>query len=262
MKHTQKILISLFLGVVTLAATLGCGDSKDPSAPAPSGPVTTTITSSTTTETPKIAGANAPTSTTAPTNSDEEPVKASPSPTDEKLAPEDQPKDGEKVAVIETTQGQIVFRFFSKKAPNTVDNFQKLANKKFYDGTKFHRVIPQFMIQGGDPNTKPGGEANGGPGQGGPGYQIKAEFNDTHHDVGIVSMARSNDPDSAGSQFFICVADAGFLDGKYTAFGKVVKGMDVVNKIVNLPRDSNDMPNPGHESVMKSVRIATWPLKK
>jgi len=168
------------------------------------------------------------------------------------------PKAGEKVAVIDTNLGRIVLKFFGTKAPGHVANFEKLAGKKFYDGTKFHRVIPGFMIQGGDPNTRTG---QGQPGTGGPGYQIKAEFNDTHHSRGILSMARSQDPDSAGSQFFICVADSGFLDKQYTAFGQVVQGMDVVDKIVNLPRNGQDMPTPD-EAVMKTVRIETWPLKK
>lgn len=168
------------------------------------------------------------------------------------------PLNGDKVAVIETNLGTIVLKFFPNKAPKTVANFEKLADKKFYDGTKFHRVIPKFMIQGGDPNSRTGA---GPVGQGGPGYNIDAEFNDTHHARGILSMARSNDPNSAGSQFFICVADAGFLDHNYTAFGQVIQGMDVVDKIVNLPRDGDDKPTPD-EAVMKSIRIETWPLKK
>jgi len=169
------------------------------------------------------------------------------------------PKDGEKVAVLDTNLGRIVLKFFPKKAPGHVSNFEKLADKKFYDGTKFHRVIPGFMIQGGDPYSKTGPDSM--VGQGDPGYKIKAEFNDTHHARGILSMARSNDPDSAGSQFFICVADASSLDGKYTAFGQVVQGMDVVDKIVNLPRNNQDRPTPD-EAVMNTVRIETWPLKK
>jgi peptidyl-prolyl cis-trans isomerase B (cyclophilin B) len=123
--------------------------------------------------------------------------------------------------------------------------------------TKFHRVIPGFMIQGGDPNTKPG--ATGQPGTGGPGYTIKAEFNNHHHAPGILSMARSQNPDSAGSQFFITVADAPSLDGQYTVFGQVVQGMDVVKKIVSLPRDQMDMPTPD-SAIMKKVRIRTWPV--
>jgi len=168
------------------------------------------------------------------------------------------PKAGEKVAVIDTNYGRIVLKFFSDVAPGHVKNFEKLASKGFYDKTTFHRVIPGFMIQGGDPNTKQGG--TGMPGTGGPGYQIKAEFSSKHHSRGILSMARSQDPDSAGSQFFITVADAGFLDHQYTVFGQVVQGMDVVDKIVALPRDSNDMPTP-KSAVMTKVHIASWPVK-
>ena len=168
------------------------------------------------------------------------------------------PKAGEKVAVIDTNYGRIILKFFPDKAPGHVKNFEKLAEKGFYDKTTFHRVIPGFMIQGGDPNTKPG--ATGQPGTGGPGYSIKAEFNSRHHSRGILSMARSQDPDSAGSQFFITVADAGSLDNQYTVFGQVVKGMDVVDKIVALPRDGNDMPTP-KSAIMEKVRIKTWPVK-
>jgi peptidyl-prolyl cis-trans isomerase B (cyclophilin B) len=168
------------------------------------------------------------------------------------------PKVGEKVAVIDTNFGRIILKFFPKLAPGHVKNFEKLAAKGFYDDTTFHRVIPGFMIQGGDPNTKPG--AVGQPGTGGPGYTIPAEFSTMHHSRGILSMARSSDPNSAGSQFFITVADAGSLDNQYTIFGQVVQGMDVVDKIVNLPRDSSDMPTP-KPAIMKKVRIKTWPVK-
>ncbi len=155
-----------------------------------------------------------------------------------------------KRAVIETKFGTMELEFFPDKAPGHVENFQKLARQGFYDGTTFHRVIPGFMIQGGCPNTKPG--ASGAPGTGGPGYNIDAEFNDTPHKRGILSMARAADPNSAGSQFFICVADSGFLDGKYTAFGRVVSGMEVADAIVDQPRDGNDMP---HERVEMKVRV-------
>ena len=171
----------------------------------------------------------------------------------------DAPAKGDKVAVIDTNYGQIVFKFLPDKAPNTVKNFISLANKHFYDGTKFHRVIPGFMIQGGDPLSKESDRSKYGTG--GPGYAIRAEFNSTKHERGIVSMARSSDPDSAGSQFFIMVAAAPSLDGQYSAFGKVVSGMDVVDKIVNLERDDHDDPVPGKEAVMKKVEIKTWPLK-
>jgi len=157
----------------------------------------------------------------------------------------------EEVAVIETTKGTIEISFMENKAPGHVKNFKDLANKRFYDGTTFHRVIPEFMIQGGDPNSK--GPDRSTHGMGGPGYSIKAEFNDVPHKRGVVSMARSSHPDSAGSQFFIVVKDAPFLDGKYTVFGKVIKGMDVVDKIVNAPRDRNDNPNERIE--MKRVKI-------
>lgn len=169
------------------------------------------------------------------------------------------PAKGEEVAVVETNLGTIVLKFFPGKAPGHVANFKKLAGKGFYNGTKFHRVIPGFMIQGGDPNSKSSDRMTYGTG--GPGYSIKAEFNDIHHAQGILSMARSSDPNSAGSQFFIMTGDNAGLDHQYTAFGQVVGGMDVVNKIVNLPRDERDDPNPGHEAVMKKVTIKKWPLK-
>jgi len=157
------------------------------------------------------------------------------------------------IAVIETTLGNIELEFLEDVAPGHTKNFKDLANKGFYDGTIFHRVIPGFMIQGGDPNSK--SEDRSSHGTGGPGYTIKAEFNDTPHDRGVLSMARSQDPNSAGSQFFIVVKDAHFLDGKYTAFGRVISGMDVADKIVDSPRDARDNPNDRIE--MKSVKIVS-----
>jgi peptidyl-prolyl cis-trans isomerase B (cyclophilin B) len=136
--------------------------------------------------------------------------------------------------------GDIVLKFFHDVAPGHVKNFTDLAKKGFYNGTTFHRVIPGFMIQGGDPNSKSPDRASHG--MGGPGYKIKAEFNSKPHKRGVLSMARANDPDSAGSQFFICVADANFLDWQYTAFGEVVSGMDVADKVVNMKRDGRDNP--------------------
>ena len=144
-------------------------------------------------------------------------------------------------AVIDTKFGKIELKFFPEVAPNHVNNFIELAKKGFYDGTTFHRVIPGFMIQGGDPNSKDPDRKRHG--MGGPGYTVKAEFNPTPHKRGILSMARSADPDSAGSQFFICVADAPFLDRQYTAFGQVTSGMEAVDKIVGQPRDRQDNPN-------------------
>ncbi|MBT5986274.1 MAG: peptidylprolyl isomerase [Nitrospina sp.] len=157
----------------------------------------------------------------------------------------------EEIAVIETKFGKIEIQFFEDKAPGHVKNFKDLANKGFYDGTIFHRVIPGFMIQGGDPNTK--GDDRSTHGMGGPGYSIKAEFNDTPHKRGTLSMARSQDPDSAGSQFFVVVKDSGFLDGQYTAFGKVLTGMAVADQIVNSPRDRRDNPNKRIEMKVKVI---------
>ena len=141
---------------------------------------------------------------------------------------------------IETNHGNISFELLPDLAPETVRNFEKLAKDGFYDGTLFHRVIPGFMIQGGDPNTKT--DNKGSWGMGGPGYNIKAEFSSRSHLRGIVSMARSQDPNSAGSQFFIVTSDSAFLDREYTVFGQVKEGMDVADKIVNEQRDGNDCP--------------------
>lgn len=143
-------------------------------------------------------------------------------------------------AVIETTHGKIVLNLLPDIAPETVRNFIKLAKSGFYDGTLFHRVIPGFMIQGGDPNSKQPDKRKWGIG--GPGYTIKAEFNPRSHLRGVVSMARAMDPDSAGSQFFIVTTDSTFLDRQYTAFGEVIEGMGIADKIVNLQKDENDCP--------------------
>ena len=149
-------------------------------------------------------------------------------------------KMSETNAIIETRFGNIEFKFFPDVAPNHVSNFIELAKTGFYDGTTFHRVIPRFMIQGGDPNSKNPDRSKHG--MGGPGFTMKAEFNDKPHKRGILSMARAAHPDSAGSQFFICVADSYFLDKQYTVFGEVKSGMDVVDKIVSQQRDKNDNP--------------------
>jgi len=145
------------------------------------------------------------------------------------------------VAVIKTVHGEMVVEFWADVAPKTVENFKTLARKSFYDGTAFHRVIRGFMIQGGDPLTKDNANADRW-GTGDPGYKIKAEFNDRKHVRGVLSMARSNHPDSAGSQFFICHATAPHLDGQYTAFGKVIKGDEVLEKIATTPCGPRDRP--------------------
>jgi len=170
---------------------------------------------------------------------------------DGKFTKEEIKKMSETKAVIETTYGNIELKFFPDVAPGHVNNFIELGKKGFYDGTTFHRVIPGFMIQGGDPNSKDPDKSKHGMGS--PGYTIKAEFNDKPHKRGILSMARSSNPDSAGSQFFICVADASFLDGKYTVFGEVVSGMDAVDKIVSQPRDRRDNPNDRIEMKVKII---------
>ena len=153
---------------------------------------------------------------------------------------------------IKTDFGSIKFTLLPDLAPETVRNFSKLTKDGFYNGTLFHRVIPGFMIQGGDPNTKNADKNMWG--QGGPGYNLKAEFNSRSHLRGIVSMARAADPDSAGSQFFIVTSDSTFLDKQYTVFGEVVDGMEVADKIVDLPRDGNDCPK--QEAKMLEVTIS------
>jgi peptidyl-prolyl cis-trans isomerase B (cyclophilin B) len=161
------------------------------------------------------------------------------------------------VAVIKTTEGEMVIEFWPEVAPRTVENFMTLAKTNFYDGTCFHRIVKGFMIQGGDPLTKdPSKEKLWG--QGDPGYKLKAEFNDRHHERGVISMARAQDPNSAGSQFFICHGDAGALDHQYTAFGKLIKGDDVLEKIANTPVTANGMgevSKPTKRIEVVSIRI-------
>jgi peptidyl-prolyl cis-trans isomerase B (cyclophilin B) len=156
-------------------------------------------------------------------------------------------------AIIHTNFGDMTVEFWPDVAPRTVDNFLKLSREKFYEGTAFHRVIKGFMIQGGCPNSKVG--ARGVPGTGGPGYQVKAEFNNRAHVKGVLSMARSGDPDSAGSQFFICHARAPHLDNQYTAFGKLVSGEEVLNKIAAVPCVGMQGSTPTERVEITSVEI-------
>jgi len=161
------------------------------------------------------------------------------------------------VAVIKTNEGEMVVQFWTDAAPNTIENFKKLARQGFYDGTIFHRIVKGFMIQGGDPNSKDPAKESA-YGAGGPGYKIKAEFNNHSHDRGVISMARGPDPDSAGSQFFICLAPVRRLDGQYTTFGKLIKGDDVLDKIGNTPVEGNaqgEMSKPTKRVVIESVKI-------
>lgn len=161
-------------------------------------------------------------------------------------------------AIIKTKLGDIHIKLYPDVAPNHVENFIKLAKSGFYDGTIFHRVIPGFMIQGGDPNTK-NSLRKDTYGQGGPKDEkgnpilLKAEFSDIPHKRGIVSMARANEPDTAGSQFFIVVEQSPFLDGKYTVFGEVTKGLGVADKIVSLPKNDHDLPNERIEMMVTIV---------
>jgi peptidyl-prolyl cis-trans isomerase B (cyclophilin B) len=161
------------------------------------------------------------------------------------------------VAVIKTSEGDMVVQFWTDAAGNTVDNFKKLARQGFYDGTTFHRIVKGFMIQGGDPNSKDPAKENS-YGQGGPGYNIKAEFNNHSHDRGVISMARGPDPDSAGSQFFICLAPVHRLDHQYTTFGKLIKGQDVLDKIGDAEVTRNSMGEPSKPNkriVIESIKI-------
>src|ERR1041385_2156038 len=166
-------------------------------------------------------------------------------------------RSSNEVAVIKTNEGDMVVQFWTDAAPNTVENFKKLARQGFYDGTIFHRIVKGFMIQGGDPNSKDPAKENS-YGEGGPGYNLKAEFNDHSHDRGVISMARGPDPDSAGSQFFICLAPVHRLDHQYTTFGKVIKGDDVLNKIGDTPVERNgqgEMSKPLKRIVINKIDI-------
>jgi cyclophilin family peptidyl-prolyl cis-trans isomerase len=228
-EHPEKEVRSvkkLILAAVLLVA-FGCkpGSQETPAPAATDTAVTSTATATETTATAAPATATDSAQPGTP-EGDKEKVMSNP---------------GNTVAEIHTTKGQINIRFFPDVAPNHVKNFIDLAQQGFYDGTKFHRVIPGFMIQGGDPNTK-----NGSPdtwGTGGSPNRLKAEFNSKPHRRGIVSMARSQHPDSASSQFFIVVKDSNFLDNQYTVFGEVLKGMDVADQIVSAPKGAQDRPN-------------------
>jgi peptidyl-prolyl cis-trans isomerase B (cyclophilin B) len=161
------------------------------------------------------------------------------------------------VAIIKTSQGEITIEFWPDVAPKTVENFKALATKGFYDGTCFHRIVKGFMVQGGDPLTKnPAAESRWGTGD--PGYKIKAEFNDKPHVRGVISMARSQDPNSAGSQFFICLADARFLDKQYTAFGKLIEGDDILAKLGDTPTThggGSEKSKPVERVAVESIKI-------
>jgi peptidyl-prolyl cis-trans isomerase B (cyclophilin B) len=178
---------------------------------------------------------------------------------DEKKAEKSPITSPNEVAVIKTSEGDMVVQFWTDAAPNTVENFKKLARQGFYDGTIFHRIVKGFMIQGGDPNSKDPAKENS-YGAGDPGYKINAEFNDHSHDRGVISMARGPDPNSAGSQFFICLAPVHRLDHQYTTFGKLIKGQDVLEKIGDIEVTKNSMGEPSKPTkrvVIESIKIVS-----
>src|SRR5437764_10279557 len=176
---------------------------------------------------------------------------------DEKKEEKTPMNSSNEVEVIKTSEGDMVVQFWTDAAPNTIENFKKLARQGFYNGTIFHRIVKDFMVQGGDPNSKDPAKENI-YGQGGPDYKVKAEFNDHPHDRGVISMARSADPDSAGSQFFICLAPVRRLDHQYTTFGKLIKGENVLEKIGNTPVERNaqgEQSKPTKRIVIENIKI-------
>ncbi len=251
----KKVLSTIFIALffIVFMFSVGCKKAEEP-APAP-----TPAPEQKAAEKPDAPAVEKKTDEkTAPVTKKQKPDEVASAPK-QKPAPirEELPKKTETLAVIETKFGNIELKFFPDVAPNHVKNFIELAKKGFYDGTTFHRVIPGFMIQGGDPNSKDPDKSRHG--MGGPGHTVNAEFNEKPHKRGILSMARSANPDSAGSQFFICAADAFFLDRQYTAFGEVVSGMEIVDKIVKQPRDNRDNPI---ERIEMKVRITTAVVTK
>lgn len=178
-----------------------------------------------------------------------------------------EPVEGEEVAVLDTEKGKIVLMFYPERAPKHVENFKDLVRKGFYDGTRFHRTIPGFMIQGGDPNSKDTEKSEtwgmGGYLENGAERNVPAEFNDINHIRGILSMARGNDPNSASSQFFIMHVDSPHLNGQYSAFGRVLSGQEAVDAIVMTPtKDANGTVFPTRAFILKKATIETWPLKE
>jgi peptidyl-prolyl cis-trans isomerase B (cyclophilin B) len=243
----MKLLLALSF------ALLLAGCSKPPEAESGSGTTGSTTASATTADTTGSTTGSEPAATTGGEST------AKPTSTGANVQSRE-PKAGDEVAVLDTNQGRIVVMFFPDVAPKHVANFKELAKKGFYNGTKFHRVIPGFMIQGGDPNSK--NADRGDDGIGGTGQHVDAEFSEIDHRRGILSMARGGDDvNSASSQFFIVVKDSAFLNGQYSAFGKVLSGMETADKIVDLPRDPRDNPLPANPAILKSVKIEKWPVK-
>ncbi len=248
MKATRLLLL-IFGALVIAFFAIGCAKEPEPDAPEP-------------------------TATTSGSEEPEEEVSNEPADPflDNRLMPEEVtdemkadmakevPADGEEVAVFDTSAGKVIVMFYEKVAPKTVANFKKLANDDFYNGTRFHRCIPGFMIQGGDPESK---DMDKAPmwGTGGPGYTIDDELNPIRHEKGVLSMAHAG-PNTGGSQFFIMDGEAGHLDYVHTAFGRVVSGQDVVQKIIATGDPAqNGKVEPGDAIVIKSIEIMPWPVK-
>lgn len=236
------------LAVVTCMTTLGCTPTEY--SPTTEGSFNAEA-SSDSDQTKKDTAADQ-TGTTTPVNAEAKPTGAG----DQNRMP----KDGEDVAVMKTNLGTIVIMFFPEVAPNHVARFKEAIAKDIYVGTKFHRVIPGFMIQGGDPNSKDDDRNNDG--SGGWGAPMKSEFNSYKHVRGVLSAARTNDPNSATSQFFLVHDKASFLDNQYTVYGRAVEGLEVIDKIVNLKRDARDNPLPENPAIIESLKLEKWPIKK
>ncbi len=254
--NMKMIWLSGLLGLAIVCVT-GC-DRGQVKVSSPTEPeATATAKTETGITNAAVSKTNAPPVVTPPAQpSTTQTNQAIPQTNKEAKVPE-KTNDTNTVAIIETTDGEMVVEFWPEVAPKTVENFKKLASEGFYNGTAFHRIMKGFMIQGGDPLTK---DRTKEPmwGTGGPGYTIKAEFNDRPHQRGVLSMARSADPDSAGSQFFICLGDASFLNHKYTAFGKVIKGDDVLTKIGDTPvvaSASGERSKPTVRIEIKSIKL-------
>lgn len=232
---------TILLGALLAASLIGCeqGTAADEAAKLADTAAQSTETSTTTTAT----AMNASTETQA---NAEDVMKR-------------MPKEGEEVAVLETAQGRIVIMFFADKAPNHVNRFKECIREGIYAGTYFHRVIPGFMIQGGDPNTKNDNRADDGTG--GHGDMLKAEFNEIKHVPGILSAARTSDPNSAQSQFFLMHGTSPHLDRQYTVYGRVLEGLDVIDKIVKLPKDNRDNPVKSDDARIKTARLEKWPIE-
>jgi len=235
--------------IVVAFLMVGCSDSSSPAASKDAG-ASTTQTTGTDVAKSEDSKEAVPTDASTPENMNE----TMQTPTGRV------PKDGEEVAVLKTAQGEITLQFFPDVAPNHVARFKECVTKGIYKGTYFHRVIPGFMIQGGDPNTKDGDKSNDG--MGGYGSMLKAEFNSLKHVPGILSAARTNDPNSAQSQFFLMHKTSPHLDNQYTIYGQVIKGLDVIEKIVMLDRDPNNNPKNSDDARIIDCRLEKWHAPK